>query len=293
MDDCARINQKVQRVAIVGTGLLGASLGLGLRSVGFTGTIIGIGRRLTTVRRAEEIGSVDEGTTDLEAAGSCGLVVLATPLGSFARLLGTLARHDGVITDVGSTKQQVCEDAQRLLADPSRFVGSHPMAGSERHGPDAARADLFSGRPCVLTPRSETSAEALETVRALWGALGMVISTMAPEEHDRKIAAISHLPHVLAMELVHLGVDRAAIDVASTGFSGTTRVASGDPVVWSDIFRTNRGEVVRAVELMIERLQRFNTAMRNESDDEVLAQLQTAKSIRDEWLNRARNSNGT
>lgn len=283
----AAFNRTVARIAIVGTGLLGASLGLGLRAAGFGGIILGVGRRWSTLDRARAVGSIDEGSTDpADAAARSDLVVLATPLGAFADLLSAVATrdHEGlVLTDVGSTKQRVCADARRLLPDPGRFVGSHPMAGSEQQGPDAARAGLFAGRPCVVTPEPDTNAESLARVRCLWSLLGMTLIEMTPAEHDRKVAAISHLPHAVAALLVRLADERDALDVASTGFRDTTRVAGGDPPVWRDIFATNRADVVDAIDAFARLLTEFRTLLVDDDQAALLDLLRTIKQRRDAW----------
>lgn len=290
MSQADSLNQRVGQITIVGTGLLGASLGLGLAAAGFTGKIIGLGRRLATVERARQRGCVHEATTEMgPAVADSQLVVLATPLGAFADLLGRLAEHDHdglVMTDVGSVKQQVCADAARLLPEPGRFGGSHPMAGSELHGPANARHDLFAGCPCVITPQQHTGAEALALIEALWTTLGMNLLQMSPAEHDRKTACISHLPHVLATQLVRLAAGSDALDVASSGFRDTSRVASGDPYVWQQIFAANRGEMINALDAFARELAGLRELLDKHDDQQVLEQLQAGKDERDAWLSR-------
>lgn len=283
-------NQQVSQITIVGTGLLGASLGLGLEAAGFTGKIIGLGRRQATVERARELGCVHEATTEWgPAVAGSQLLVLATPLGAFADLLGRLAEHDHdglVMTDVGSVKQQVCSDAVRILPEPGRFVGSHPMAGSELHGPDNAFRGLFVGCPCVITPQQHTGAEALALVKMLWTIMGMNLLQMSPAEHDRKTAYISHLPHALATQLVRMAARNDALDVASSGFRDTSRVASGDPYVWQQILAANRGEMISALDAFAQELVGLRELLDNHEDQKVLEQLQSGKHERDAWLSR-------
>lgn len=277
----------VQQVAIVGTGLLGGSIGLALRAAGFRGRIVGVGRRREPLARAVELGCVDTATQDVgEAARDSGLVVLATPLRSFKGLLAELAGHDHpglYVTDVGSTKQRVCAEAQRLLPHPERFVGSHPMAGSERQGPEAARPDLFRGKPCVVTPGPGSAAQAVRVVRSLWETLGMRLIEMDPAEHDRRVAAVSHLPHAAAVSLV-LAADRlGGMEIASTGFGDGTRVASGDPSVWADVFMTNREAVAAAIDRFIQELSGFREAVAAGREEQVFDLLQRGKALRDRW----------
>ncbi|MCX5658721.1 MAG: prephenate dehydrogenase/arogenate dehydrogenase family protein [Planctomycetota bacterium] len=283
-------------IAIVGTGLLGGSIGLGLKAAGFAGKRIGVGRRIETPRRALELGCVDEATTDLlAAAGQCDLVILATPLRHFAGLLTTLAgvatssaasAKNPIITDVGSTKQQVCADALRILPAHlrNRFIGAHPMAGSEHHGPDNARADLCAGRPCILTPMPDADPGALAVVEALWRTLRMRLVRMAPREHDHAVARISHLPHALAATLVGAAEQSGSLDIASSGFASTTRVASGDPEVWVDIFRSNREEVVGAIDEYMAALTRFRELVATDRELDLAAFLRQSQAGRDRWL---------
>ena len=290
MSDIERFNERVGRLAIVGTGLLGGSLGLGLRAAGYAGSIVGVGRRQSTLDAALAGNCIDQGTTDVgEAAAACDLIVLGTPLGTFAALLGQIAEHDHdrlIITDLGSTKQMVCADAARLLPRPARFVGSHPMAGGEQHGPQHARGDLFKNKPCVITPVGETDRQARDLVIDLWSLLGMRIIEMSPAEHDRKVAAISHLPHAVAALLVKLAAKQNALPLASTGFGDTTRVASGDPTVWADIFTANREEVAELIGRMQVELGALGEIIAAGDHDRIADAMAEAKQCRDEWIDK-------
>lgn len=281
------LNQKVSQIAILGTGLLGASLGLSLRAARFRGSIIGYGRRMATVERAKALGCIDQATTNLaEAVDSCELVVMATPIGVFTSLLERLADygHPGlVITDVGSTKQQVCRDADRLLPNPAHFIGSHPMAGSERQGPDAAIKNLFDHKPCIMTPGKHTSPRAISLVQQLWVSLGMNVIKMPADEHDQKVACVSHLPHAVAAMLMRLADQWDATKIASSGFRDTTRLASGDPTIWTDIFKTNRKQVIKAVDALSLELQQFRKLLVDHANDDLELQLQQCKKMRDNW----------
>lgn len=280
---------QVRRIAVVGTGLLGGSIGLGLRAAGYTGSIVGVGRRQETLDRALARGCITEGSTSLaKAVTDCDFVVLATPLGAFESTITKLAASDltnVVITDVGSTKRAVCDMAARLLPENAsrQFVGSHPMAGSERHGPDHADAALFAGRPCILTPEADTDADALAVVESFWQMLGMKLLRMTPDEHDDKVAAISHLPHAVAVLLVELAAAFDGLNVASTGFADTTRVASGDPAVWQGIFQTNREAMLHTLDAFDDRLAAFRKLVETDDVEGMLALLKSAKQTRDGW----------
>ncbi|MCE9590571.1 MAG: prephenate dehydrogenase/arogenate dehydrogenase family protein [Planctomycetes bacterium] len=278
----------IDRVAIVGTGLLGGSLGLGLRALGYRGAILGVGRRPETLKTARDAGCVTETTTDLrQAVIASGLVVMATPLGHFVSLLEQIAacnHRDLIITDVGSTKGEVCAHARRLLSVPGRFIGSHPMAGGERHGPEFARADLFNGKPCIVTPADGADFNALNMVESMWSALGMKTVRMTPEEHDQAVAKISHLPHAVAALLVQLAKRGGAMRVASTGFADTTRVASGDAEVWTDIFLTNRAALSSALDELAKDVTRLRDLLQREDMAAVRALLDAGKGGRDELI---------
>lgn len=279
----------IAQVTIVGAGLLGGSMGLGLRAAGYRGRIIGVGRRLESLAKAKSLGCVDEITTDLQARTHepSQLIVLATPLGAFEDLLGQIARIQQpgwVITDVGSTKRAVCEAAGRLLPRPERFIGSHPMAGGEQHGPEKATADLFRDKPCIITAGADADAEALGVVRSLWRVLGARLLTMSPAEHDRQVAMISHLPHALAVLLVELAARDRSLTIASTGFRDTTRVASGDAGVWADVFTSNREAVLAASATMRGELERLEALLRKNDREAIMELLSRNKAVRDRWV---------
>lgn len=235
-------------ITIIGTGLLGTSLGLALKANGHTGTIYGVGRRQGTVDKAKAIGAMDIATVDLEAAvADSAVAVLATPLGSFADIFARIARCDNdnlIITDVGSTKQKPIEWAKQNLTNPDHYVPAHPMAGSDKSGPQAGDKNLFKNKPCILTPIDSTNENALKTVAKLWYSLGMNIVRMNSLEHDQKVASISHLPHLVAGLLVEVGQKNKALDIASTGFADATRLAEGDAKMWGDIVQANRQQII-------------------------------------------------
>ncbi len=282
-------------ITIIGTGLLGGSIGLGLRQAGHRGRIVGVGRRQVTLDTAVKRGCMDAGVVDVaQAASAGGLIILATPLGLFPDLLrqiATTAPSDTIITDVGSTKSWVCQQAQELLSPAlaGRFVGSHPMAGGECHGPDAARADLFVAMPCVLTPQDHTDPKAINVVAELWRMLGARLITTTPAEHDRIVAAVSHVPHATAALLVRLATNTGRLDVASTGLRDTTRVASGDPTVWTDILLTNPLAVCQQLDALAQGIAGLRDAVAAGDAKAIHALLTDAKSTRDKWIQDGKN----
>ncbi|MEM6334506.1 MAG: prephenate dehydrogenase [Planctomycetota bacterium] len=277
------------RVAIVGTGLLGASVGLGLKRRGAVGEVIGIGRTQTTLDEAKRVGAIDRGTDDYAALAECDLAVVAVPLGAFDAVFAAMAGHanDGlVITDVGSTKRLVGQAARKHLPDPRRCVGSHPMAGKATAGPADADADLFVGKPCVICAAEHDDPAAIAAVESLWQTLGSNLIRMTPERHDAAVAATSHLPHAAAVALVaaaqRLGPD--GWQVASTGFASTTRLASSNPPMRADIMTANADHLDAALAIYIEELQAIRTALRPDKRDDLLNQLSASMNTRDTWL---------
>lgn len=279
-----------KQIVIVGTGLLGGSVGLGLKAAGYGGQIIGVGRRMETAQRACDRGCVDEATIDLAAAvAKSDLVLVAVPLGSIASVFEQIAGHDHgglIVTDVGSTKMDVIAQARQLLPSPQQFVGAHPMAGSEQQGPDAARADLCNGKPCIVCPEPDTDARALKTVESLWEMLGMVLIRMSADDHDRQTAVISHLPHAVAVLLVVAAAELGGWDLASTGFRDTTRLASSNPPMRADIIISNREQIINAISILEDRLQAFRHLLVTENYDGLLQLLEVSKRTRDDWLNQ-------
>jgi prephenate dehydrogenase len=237
----------IQRLSIVGVGLLGGSVAKAARERSLAREIIGVGRDAGRLRPALADGTLDHATTDL-AGGLTGadFVVLAPPVQTLERLLPAVwaaAAPEALITDVGSTKGSIVTAAERLAAErPLAFVGSHPMAGSEQSGYAVARADLFVGATVIVTPTETTEPRAVKSVTVFWEALGAHVAVLDPRTHDRVVSAISHLPHLVAYALVEAAVrvDPSALDFAARGFKDTTRIAASDPDVWREIFVANR-----------------------------------------------------
>jgi len=272
------------QVTIVGTGLIGGSLGLALKAGGLAGRVVGVGHRPATLDRARACGAADVTTLDLvEGVRGSDLVVLATAVGLFERLLAQAAEAlapGAVVIDVGSTKGEVVRRLEPLVPPGRAFLGCHPIAGSEKRGIDHARADLFRGAVCVLTPTPRTPPEALARVSATWKALGMRILVMDPEAHDRLLAEASHLPHVVAAALARTLRPEAA-PLTGTGWADTTRVAGGDPGLWRDIVMTNREGLLRALGRLEGALAEFRRAVETGDEAAVERFLAEAKAARD------------
>ena len=232
----------LNRVSILGVGLLGGSIGLAIRSRMTSSRVAGYGHRSATLEKAIEIGAIDEAHATLPTAvQGADLVILCTPVGMLEEMLRQIAAHlkpGAIVTDVGSTKRSVVTAAEKILPASVHFVGSHPMAGSEKRGVEYARTDLFEHATCILTPTPNTDAESLAKVEKFWQSLGMKTTILSPEDHDRHLAGISHLPHALAAALVAMQ-DDAALPLAGKGFLDATRIAGGDGTLWRDILHDN------------------------------------------------------
>ena len=242
-----------KRTAIIGLGLMGASLGLALKRAKIAGKVVGFARRAETRKKSLAKKIVDIAYDRLEAAvqGS-DFIVLCAPVSAIPGLLksaGGFLVPNAIVTDVGSVKARIVAEAEKVFADgKAEFVGSHPIAGSEQHGLEAARADLYQGAVVAVTPTRRTSPRALRIVRRFWQALGSEVVPVSPETHDHIIARTSHLPHVIAALLAGcVGRARAGEHgkFCGTGFRDTTRIAEGDPELWRDILESNAHSLAR------------------------------------------------
>ncbi|HEU5072192.1 MAG TPA: prephenate dehydrogenase [Verrucomicrobiae bacterium] len=284
-----------KKVTIVGVGLLGGSLGQALRQRRLAERVVGCVRRRASIAECRRVGAVDEATTDF-AAGVAGadLVVLCTPIAQMPFVLEPLIPHlrpGAIITDVGSVKGEVVRQLEPIAARArAHFVGSHPMAGSEKMGVSAARPDLYSGAVCVVTPTPKSNRRAVRAVTELWAGLDARVLKLAPAVHDQLVARSSHLPHLLACQLVNytLGHSAAAQPLlCATGFRDTTRIASGSPEMWRDIAVTNRTNLARSLREFMTELRRLQRAVQA-GDEKALADFfDLAKQRRDAWCNRA------
>ena len=238
----------IERLAIVGVGLLGGSVAKAVRAQGLAREIVGIGRDLARLDPARRDGALDRATTDVAegVAGADRILLAATVMANETLLerVWQAAPAGAVLTDVGSTKRGIVAVAERLAAarPEVHFVGSHPMAGSEKSGYGVARVDLFQGATVVVTPTESTAPAVAKGVGEFWAALGARVVTLDPATHDRAVAAISHLPHVAAWALVDavMRFEPDALSIAARGFKDTTRIAASDPDVWREILLDNR-----------------------------------------------------
>jgi cyclohexadieny/prephenate dehydrogenase len=272
-----------QTIGIVGCGLIGCSIAAALKKRGFSGRIIGSGRAGKNLETALEQKLVDRAESDLaKAAADCDLIVVCTPVDRIVddvRSAASYARRGTLITDAGSVKQTVCQSLADLPAGVT-FIGSHPIAGSEKQGCAHADSDLFEGHVCVLTPEETTPREKVGFVAAFWQALGMTVAEMSPAAHDRALAQTSHVPHVLAAALAaSLAPENRTLTAG--GFQDTTRIAAGDPQLWSAILLGNSGEVAAGIRALCDRLDELRATIEKQDKGRLEALLRVAKENRE------------
>jgi len=249
------------KVALIGVGLIGSSMAHAMRRKGVAGHIAGYTHRAETLERARKIGFCDSLHLDVAACvADADLVVLATPVGSYGEIAKAAAPHlkpGAILSDVGSVKSAVIRDVGPFVPEGVHFIPAHPIAGTEQSGPEAGFAELFDGRWCILTPPPGADAAAVEKLAGFWRALGSEVDQMEARHHDLVLAITSHLPHLIAYNIVGTADDLEAvtqtevIKYSAGGFRDFTRIAASDPTMWRDVFLNNR-------EAVLEMLGRFN-----------------------------------
>lgn len=280
------------RLAILGLGLIGGSLAKALKQQHAVREVIGWGHREASLQVGLQQGVIDRYTLDLaEAVRDADIVVIATPTliaETMLENLATFVETKTIITDVASVKGNLLRCAERVFDEvPPNLVLAHPIAGSERSGVTAAKADLFVDHRVILTPTERTSAQALETIERMWRATGAEVSQMSVDDHDAILAATSHLPHVLAFTLVDaLAGDPAQREIfryAAGGFRDFTRIASSDPKMWHDIALANRPALLAALDVFTEHLATIRAAIDRSDSASIMAAFARAKEARDQF----------
>ena len=282
----------IPTLAVVGVGLIGGSFAAALRQAGCVGRVLGAGRRPETLQEAVRLGLIDEAVSLEDAAQRADFIFVAAPVGAFAAIFARLKptlNPKAVMTDGGSTKQNVIEAAREGLQDRiAQFVPSHPMAGSHETGPQAAQARLYQGKRVVLTPLVENHPEDIARVHGAWQACGANLVMLNPAQHDAAVAAISHMPHwVAALFMQHLTQsDDAALklELAGSGFRDFTRVAQGSPEMWRDIFEANRQAMQTEIATFRKVLERAEHALDTGDYAYLQDMLEVASQARRDWV---------
>jgi prephenate dehydrogenase len=281
-----------RKITIIGVGLLGGSIGLAVKRRRLAREVAGFVRRPASLKDCEKAGAVDYATTDLLAAVSnADLIILCTPLSQMrprvVEMLPAL-KLAAIVTDVGSVKADAVRELESLIQKAgAHFVGSHPMAGAEKTGVSAARADLFVDAVCVVTTTKKSDEVTVRKVESFWKSLGARTLKLAPEQHDLLVSRSSHLPHVVAAVLANLVLAPAAPEFQSAlcanGFRDTTRIVSGSPEMWRDIALANRKNLSRSVDAFVSELHKFQRALKKSDAKAISKFLETAKARRDNW----------
>lgn len=283
----------INKLCIIGVGLIGGSLARALKEKNQCQTIVGTSRNEASLKKAQQLGVIDEYTTNLEnAVKQADIIVCATPLGAmpaiFSRLKSVITA-DTIITDVGSAKASVIEALQQSFGQvPANFVPGHPIAGTENSGVESSFAELFENRKVILTPLETTSARAITKVSEMWQATGADVIEMGIAHHDIVLAATSHLPHVLAYTLVDslaaMSDNQEVFQYAAGGFRDFTRIASSDPIMWRDICLANADAIVKMIDLFKQNLEQLQDAINQHDSERILKLFENAKQVRDKNL---------
>lgn len=282
------MNPDFNRVAIIGVGLIGGSLGMALCARGLAAEVVGAGSRMENLLLAREMGAIHSFVnTPQEGVAGADLVILATPVRAALSVLKNIMsflKPGAIVTDVGSTKASIVREAEDILPEGVNFIGGHPMAGSDQAGVRGADPYLFENAFYIVTPTKRTSPEALLSVKKMATGVGARVLEMDPDHHDLAVAAVSHLPHLLASALVNTvtrmpGSDRV-LPLAAGGFRDTTRIAAGSPVMWRDIFYDNREQLLNMVNLFRLELDLFESSIMRGELDSIENNLESARQAR-------------
>ncbi|PWQ99083.1 prephenate dehydrogenase/arogenate dehydrogenase family protein [Leucothrix pacifica] len=285
----------IKKLVIFGVGLIGGSLALALKRANYCEEIVGCSRQASGLEKAVELGVIDRYTLDpAEAVKDADMILLAVPMGAMASVLSAIKGHtsaDAVITDAGSAKASVVAAAESVYGTvPENFVPGHPIAGAEKSGVEAALIDLYVDHKVIVTPLAHTSRDAELRVIAMWEAAGADVESMDVENHDRVLAATSHLPHALAFALVDtLSRSEVSEDIfhyAAGGFRDFTRIASSDPVMWRDICLENRDAILESIEAFQKNLSSLHDMVAESDSSGIMDMFSHAKSARDAYLKK-------
>ncbi|PDT13576.1 prephenate dehydrogenase [Rhizobium sp. J15] len=278
------------RIALIGIGLIGSSLAHDIRRLGLTKEIVVATRSADTLKRAEELGLGDRYTTSsAEAVRDADLIIVSVPVGaseSVAKEIAGSLKPGAIVTDVGSTKASVIAQMQPHTPDNVHFIPGHPLAGTEKSGPDAGFPGLFEGRWCIFTPVANTDETALKRLRGFWEALGSKVDEMDAEHHDKVLAIVSHLPHIIAYNIVGTADDletvteSEVIKYSASGFRDFTRLAASDPTMWRDVCLHNRDAILEMLARFSEDLAYLQRAIRWGEGDKIFELFTRTRAIR-------------
>ena len=273
-----------RKITIVGVGLIGGSIGMAIKHQRMAQEVAGIAQKHATIVYALNNKAIDRAYHDLrKALFNADLVILATPVGTITDLLQKIGPHlkrGAIVTDVGSTKSTIVEVAEKNLPSHVSFVGGHPLSGSEKQGPQFANPDIFRNSLCILTPTEKTNRTAVERVKLFWTHIGAQVKIVAPAEHDRILAYVSHLPHLAAYALMGI-VPAQHLEFAASGLKDTTRIAASSPNMWSDISLANAKNLVAVLDEMTKTLASYRKLIIAKDEQNLIENFKKAKAKRD------------
>jgi prephenate dehydrogenase len=276
-----------ERVAVLGVGLIGASIALGMKKEGICCHITGFGRNRVNLEKAKARGIIDSlELTPGDACRDADLVLFTVPVGAFVDLAKRAApafKKGAVVTDAGSVKGNLVYELERLMPEGVSYIGAHPIAGSDRSGIDAADAELFKNAKCIVTPTSHSDKGSLDKVIGLWNTLGSTVVTMDPGEHDRIYAAVSHLPHVIAYSLMSTiaGIDPSYLQFSGQGFRDMTRIAASSQELWRDVCMLNRENLIEMISVFQQTLDSLSRYLRTSDVDSLEREFGRARTLRE------------
>lgn len=281
----------INKITIVGVGLIGGSLAKALKEKNLAKTVFGYGRDRSRLEEAKKHNIIDDYSTQIEeAVNHADIIVIATPVGTFRNIFSEvkpLIADDVIISDVGSTKTNIVDIAKEILGDKSQcFVPAHPIAGKEKSGFEASDGNLYNGKKVIITPIEDNSSESIQVIESMWKNVGAEVDFMSPQSHDDLLGMTSHLPHMLAFSLVNYLVDQnpSASIYAGGGFKDFSRIASGDAVMWRDICLQNKDKIITHLRGYQSTVEELIDAIDQEESDKLELLFATAKKTRDSWI---------
>ena len=273
-----------RKVTIIGAGLIGGSIGMAIKKQRLAREVIGVSRQHSSLVHALKNRAIDRGSHDIKkSVQDADFVILATPVKAIIEILPQISgslRRGAIVTDVGSTKETIVEAAQKCLPAHAFYIGSHPLAGSEKKGAAFSSAELFQDSICILTPTDKTNKQTLEKVKSFWTKLGANVKPLSPSDHDKVLAYISHIPHLMAYSLMNV-VPAEYLEFASQGLRDTTRIASSDPEMWSDICLVNSTPIVKSLDEVVKILSTFRKSIVSKDEQHLVENFRKAKNKRD------------
>jgi len=268
------------KVVIIGTGLIGGSLGLAMKKKGLAKTIIGLSRLRKNIIKAKKFGAIDIVGRSIDVVNDADLVILATPIDTIidiALKFSKKIKKNCIVIDVGSTKEKIVSKLSRVIPN---FIGCHPLAGSEKRGIVNFKAGIFKDSICVITPTNKTNKAALKKIKLLWKELGTLLIFLTPKKHDQILALTSHLPHAIAFSLISAIPDQF-LNLSSSGLKDTTRIAGSDANIWNQVFLSNCKNLISAISSFKKKLKNLELALKNNNKKQLIGILNFAKKKRE------------